>query len=102
MIWLRPQEDTLMDQEVFSHLFDHLDMSDLSVGDAGGMVRDVDNGSFQSETFIAPTEHLPAQRQHPNQHQHNRKANEKRLGQMALDIVEQLVIQPQVIEKRCK
>lgn len=91
-----------MDQEVFSHLFDHLDMSDLSVGDAGGMVGDVDNGSFQSETFIAPTEHLPAQRQHPNQHQHNRKANEKRLGQMALDIVEQLVIQPYVIEKRCK
>lgn len=84
-----PQELDRQEQEVFSRLFDHSDTGDLSVGDAGEMSgRFGDSRPSQSETAADPTGHLPDQGQHQNQnqnqYQYNRKAHEKRWGQMKL------------------
>lgn len=71
-----PQEVSWPDQELFHLLEDRSDPADLPVGDTEEMGREVKSRPSQSETFLAPTEHLSVKRQ--NQYQYHRKANEKR------------------------
>ncbi|KAM4536293.1 uncharacterized protein PAE49_020951 [Odontesthes bonariensis] len=77
------REANWLDQEVFSRLSDPADVGDLSVGDAGEMSRDVSHHPSRSGSLVDPTEHFSVQ----NQHQHNRKVNEKRRKVAPLDSI---------------
>ncbi|XP_074554982.1 uncharacterized protein LOC141811034 [Halichoeres trimaculatus] len=76
----------LLDQDLFPRLPDRSDDGDLSVGDAGEMVRDSDSHRSHSESVFAPTENLLLQRQN-HQYQYNRKTNEKRRKVAPLDSI---------------
>ncbi|KAM9836914.1 uncharacterized protein ACBR49_019329 [Aulostomus maculatus] len=77
------RELSRLDQELFRRLLDGSDRGDLSVGDAGELLRDSDGRPFHSETPLDSAEHLSAQRQNQNQ----RKSHEKRRKVAPLDSI---------------
>lgn len=75
-----------LDQDLFARLPDRSDDGDLSVGDAGEIVRDSDSHKSHLESVFVPSENLLLQRQN-HQYQYNRKANEKRRKVAPLDSI---------------